>query len=263
MATGRETTTGGMGAAPPDVGPVAPTDVDPDSAPAEIHHHHRDVTGGWLRPAVFGVMDGLVSNLSLIAGVAGGGVAAHTVALTGVAGLIAGAVSMATGEYTSVSSQTELTRAEIAVERREIAQRPDAEMSELAELYISRGVEPALARKVVAQLSANPEQVWRIHAREELGVDPDDLPSPWTAAGSSFAAFAVGAIVPLLPYLLGASSFLASAILSVVGLFAAGALVSRFTSRGWLYSGGRQLLLGALAAAVTYGIGSAVGVGIG
>jgi VIT1/CCC1 family predicted Fe2+/Mn2+ transporter len=232
-------------------------------APAEIHHVHRDVTGGWLRPAVFGMMDGLVSNLSLIAGVAGGGVAHHTVALTGLAGLVAGAVSMATGEYTSVSSQTELTRAEIAIERREIAQSPAAEQAELAELYISRGVEPELAHKVVQQLSADPEQVWRIHAREELGVDPDDLPSPWTAAASSFAAFAIGAIVPLLPYLLGASSFLISAILSAGALFAAGALVSRFTSRSWLYSGLRQLALGALAAAVTYGIGHGIGVGIG
>ncbi len=237
------------------------TTESPDSA--EIHHDHRDVTGGALRPAVFGVMDGLVSNVSLIAGVAGGGVASHTVALTGLAGLIAGAVSMATGEYTSVSSQTELTRAEIAIEQKEIAQRPDAEKNELTELYISRGVEPELAHEVVEQLSRDPEQTWRIHAREELGVDPDDLPSPWMAAASSFAAFAVGAILPLLPYLLGASSFLVSAILSAVGLFVAGAVVARFTNRTWLYSGVRQLLLGAMAAAVTYGIGSAIGVGIG
>lgn len=233
------------------------------TTPAEVHHAHRDVTGGWLRPAVFGVMDGLVSNLSLIAGVAGGGVSTHTVVLTGVAGLIAGAVSMATGEYTSVSSQDELTRAEIAVERREIRHNPEAEQNELAELYVSRGVEPALARSFVAQLSRSPDQVWRTHVREELGVDPDDLPSPWLAAVSSFVAFALGAIVPLLPYLLGASSFLASAILSAVGLFGAGAFVSRFTSRGWLYSGTRQLVLGALAAAVTYGIGAAVGTSVG
>jgi VIT1/CCC1 family predicted Fe2+/Mn2+ transporter len=242
---------------------VTTADTFSDPGAAEVHHDHRDVTGGWLRPAVFGVMDGLVSNVSLIAGVSGGGASPHTIALTGLAGLIAGAVSMATGEYTSVSSQTELTRAEIAVEKREIAQRPDAERTELTELYISRGVEPELARRVVEQLSQDPEQTWRIHAREELGVDPDDLPSPWTAASSSFAAFAVGAILPLLPYLLGASALWASAILSAVGLFVAGALVSRFTSRGWLYSGLRQLALGALAAAVTYGIGRAVGVGLG
>lgn len=233
-----------------------------DTASAEVHHAHRDVTGGWLRPAVFGVMDGLVSNLSLIAGVAGGGVSAHTVVLTGVAGLIAGAVSMATGEYTSVSSQDELTRAEIAVERREIRHNPEAEQQELAELYESRGVDPELARSFVAQLSRSPDEVWRTHVREELGVNPDDLPSPWTAAASSFIAFSLGAIVPLLPYLLGASSFLASAILSAVALFTAGAFVSRFTNRGWLYSGARQLVLGALAAAVTYGIGAAVGTSV-
>lgn len=229
---------------------------------AEIHHQHRDVTGGWLRPAVFGVMDGLVSNVALVAGVAGGGAAPRTVALAGFAGLVAGAFSMATGEYTSVASQTELTRAEIAVEQAEIRRRPAAEMRELALLYEARGVEPDLARRVAEQLSRDPEQAWRIHAREELGVDPDDLPSPWTAAGSSFASFTVGALLPLLPYLLGATSLLASAVLAALGLFAAGALTARFTSRGWAYSGTRQLLLGAAAAAVTFAIGAAVGTGV-
>jgi VIT1/CCC1 family predicted Fe2+/Mn2+ transporter len=151
---------------------------------AEIHHQHRDVTGGWLRPAVFGVMDGLVSNLALIAGVAGGGGSTGTVALAGFAGLVAGAFSMAAGEYTSVASQTELTRAEIAIEQTEIRRRPEAERDELAELYELRGLAPELARQVAEQLSRDPEQAWRIHAREELGVDPDDLPSPWLAAGS-------------------------------------------------------------------------------
>jgi VIT1/CCC1 family predicted Fe2+/Mn2+ transporter len=229
---------------------------------AEIHHQHRDVTGGWLRPAVFGVMDGLVSNFALIAGVAGGGAGRSTVALAGFAGLVAGAVSMATGEYTSVASQAELTRAEIAVERAEISKRPQAEMVELAQLYEARGLEPALARQVAEQLSRNPEQVWRIHAREELGVDPDDLPSPWTAAISSFISFTLGAFLPVLPYLLGASSLLAASLLAGVGLFSAGALTARFTSRSWLYSGARQLVLGAVAAAVTFGIGAAVGTGL-
>ena len=230
---------------------------------AEIHHRHRDVTGGWLRPAVFGVMDGLVSNFALVAGVAGGGAPAGTVALAGFAGLVAGAISMATGEYTSVASQTELTRAEITVEQTEIRRRPQAEREELAELYEARGVEPELARRVAEQLSRDPEQAWRIHAREELGVDPDDLPSPWTAAASSFASFTVGALLPLLPYLLGATSLAASAVLAAMGLFAAGALVARFTNRGWLYSGTRQLLLGALAAVITFGIGAAVGTRLG
>jgi VIT1/CCC1 family predicted Fe2+/Mn2+ transporter len=221
------------------------------------------VTGGWLRPAVFGVMDGLVSNFALIAGVAGSGADHSAVALAGFAGLVAGAVSMATGEYTSVASQSELTRAEIAVERSEIRRYPQAEMRELAGLYESRGVDPELARQVAEQLSRNPDEVWRVHAREELGVDPDDLPSPWTAAISSFVSFTVGAFLPLLPYLLGATSLLAASILAGAGLFSAGAITSRFTNRGLLYSGTRQLLLGAVAAAVTFGIGAAVGTGLG
>jgi vacuolar iron transporter family protein len=231
-------------------------------SPAEIHHQHRDVTGGWLRPAVFGVMDGLVSNVALIAGVAGGGAGPRTVVLAGLAGLVAGAFSMAAGEYTSVASQAELTRAEIAVEQTEIRRRPAAEQAELAELYERRGLEPELAQRVAEQLSRDPDQVWRIHAREELGVDPDDLPSPWTAAGSSLASFTTGALLPLLPYLLGATSLTAAAVLAGVGLFAAGALTSRFTSRGWLYAGTRQLLLGASAAAATYAVGAAVGISV-
>ena len=232
------------------------------SSRGEMHHTHRDVTGGWLRPAVFGVMDGLVSNTALIAGVAGGGVSSSTVVLTGLAGLVAGALSMGTGEYTSVASQRELAHAEIEVEKREIARVPAAEEAELAALYRSRGVDDATAREVARQLSADPEQAWRVHAREELGIDPDDLPSPWTAAGSSFLAFSIGALVPVLPYLLGLSSLPVAVALALVALFASGALVSRFTARGALYSGTRQLLLGAAAAAATYAIGTAVGAAV-
>ena len=228
----------------------------------EHHHDHRDVTGGWLRPAVFGITDGLVSNTALIAGVAGGGAPAGTVLLTGLAGLAAGAFSMATGEYTSVASQRELTRAEIEIEKAEIARVPEAEQAELAAIYRSRGVEAGLATEVARQLSVDPEQAWRIHAREELGVDPDDLPSPWVAAGSSFVAFAVGAVVPLLPYLLGLTTLLLPVLLGGAALFAAGALVSRFTDRSLLYSGLRQLLLGGAAAGITYLVGSAVGAGV-
>ncbi len=237
--------------------------VGPGSADAEIHHSHRDVSGGWLRPAVFGAMDGLVSNFALISGVAGAGAAQRVVTLTGLAGLVAGAFSMATGEYTSVASQTEVTQAEIAVEKAELRRRPEAEQAELAGVYMARGVEPKLAREVARQLSRDPETAWRIHAREELGVDPDALPSAWVAAGSSFAAFAVGAFLPLLPYLLGASSLLASLVISAVALFSCGAVVSRFTGRSWTYSGARQLLLGGVAAAVTFGVGSLIGVGAG
>ena len=224
--------------------------------------HHRDVTGGWLRPAVFGVMDGLVSNTALIAGVAGGGAAPRTVALAGLAGLVAGAFSMATGEYVSVASQAELTRAEIEVEKSELRRVPQEEQAELAALYRSRGVDAATAAEVARQLSADPEQAWRIHAREELGVDPDDLPSPWVAAGSSLCAFTAGALVPLLPYVLGVDTLLLPVVLALLALFLAGALVSRFTDRGALYSGGRQLLLGGAAAGLTYAVGAAVGAGV-
>jgi VIT1/CCC1 family predicted Fe2+/Mn2+ transporter len=226
---------------------------------AELHHHHRDVTGGWLRPAVFGVMDGLVSNAALIAGVVGGGAAGHVVAITGLAGLVAGAFSMATGEYTSVRSQGELTEAEIAVERREIARSPEAEERELALLYQSRGVSPDLAEKVAHELHQNDEVAWRIHAREELGLDPDDLPSPWTAAGSSFLAFAIGALIPVLPFLFGVESVTAAVALTAVALFATGALVAKLTTRSAWYGGARQLLLGAAAAAVTFGVGHLFG----
>lgn len=222
--------------------------------------HHRDVTGGWLRPAVFGVTDGLVSNGALIMGVAGSGASSHAVILAGLSGLAAGAFSMATGEYVSVASQQELTLAEIELEKLELRRMPKAEEAELAKLYIDRGVEPELAREVSRQLSANPEEAWRVHVREELGVDPDDLPSPWTAAGSSFGSFVVGALLPLLPYLLGATTLALTVLITGIGLFIAGASVSRFTSRTWWYAGLRQLLLGGAAAAVTYAIGSAVGV---
>ena len=236
----------------------------PDDTRPEIHHHHRNVSGGWLRPAVFGAMDGLVSNASLIAGVAGGSASQHTVLLTGLAGLFAGAFSMAAGEYTSVASQSELVAAEIEVERRELDRRPHAEQHELALLYESRGVAPDLAREVARQLSSDPEQAWRIHAREELGVDPDELPQPLVAAGSSFASFALGALLPLLPYAIGGGHLLAIAFaISAVALFALGVMVARFTRRSPWFSGARQLAFGVAAAAVTYAIGSAVGTGVG
>ena len=139
---------------------------------------------------------------------------------------------------------------------------PEAEEAELAGIYRSRGVDPQTAAEVARQLSLDPEQAWRVHAREELGVDPDDLPSPWLAAGSSFAAFTVGALVPVLPYLLGLGTLLVPVLLALVALFVAGAFVSRFTDRGALYSGGRQLLLGGAAAGVTYVVGSVVGTGV-
>ncbi len=226
---------------------------------AEIHHTHRDVTGGWLRPSVFGAMDGLVSNSALIAGLAGGAASHATIVLAGLAGLAAGAFSMAAGEYTSVASQSELALAEIALERDELKHRPEAEEAELAALYASRGIEESLAREVARQLSRDPEQALIVHTREELGIAADSLPSPLLAAGWSFCAFAVGAFLPLLPYLAGARSFAPALVVTAVALFLAGALVSRVTARSWWYTGLRQLFLGGVAGAVTYAIGAAVG----
>ncbi|TDV49970.1 VIT1/CCC1 transporter family protein [Actinophytocola oryzae] len=233
-----------------------------ETSPPEMHHAHRDVTGGWLRPATFGVMDGLVSNLALVAGVVGGGAGGHTVVVTGLAGLVAGACSMATGEFTSVSSQNELTQKEIAVERRELEVHPQEELAELTRTFEARGVRPELAAKVARDLSADDEVVWRVHVREELGVDPDDLPSPRVAAGSSFVAFAVGALIPLLPFLLGAASVLPALAVGAIALVGTGALTARLTSRPLWYGGSRQLVLGGLSAAVTYGVGLLVGVGL-
>ncbi|WP_327413454.1 VIT1/CCC1 transporter family protein [Streptomyces sp. NBC_01233] len=227
------------------------------------NHTHRDVNGGWLRPAVFGAMDGLVSNLALMTGVAGGAVAPQTVVITGLAGLAAGAFSMAAGEYTSVASQRELVLAELDVERQQLRKHPADEMEELAELYVSRGVEPMLAREVAMQLSRDPEQALEIHAREELGIDPDDLPSPIVAAVSSFGSFALGALLPVLPYLLGATALWPAVLLALAGLFACGAVVSRVTARSWWYSGVRQLVLGGAAAGVTYILGTWIGGAIG
>jgi vacuolar iron transporter family protein len=230
---------------------------------AEMHGHHRDVTGGSLRAAVFGAMDGLVSNFALIAGVLGAGATPRIVVVTGLAGLAAGAGSMAAGEYVSVASQAELTAAEIAAEQAELARNPAGEEHELAMLYVARGLDEPLARDVARQLSRNPEVAWRIHVREELGVDPDDLPSPWVAASSSFAAFSVGALIPVLPFLFGLTSILVTLLVSGAGLFLAGAIVAQLTTRPTWFGGLRQLVLGGLAAGATFLIGGLVGATLG
>jgi VIT1/CCC1 family predicted Fe2+/Mn2+ transporter len=226
------------------------------------NHTHRDVNGGWLRPAVFGAMDGLVSNLALMTGVAGGSVSQQTIVLTGLAGLAAGAFSMAAGEYTSVASQRELVEAELDVERRELRKHPADEERELAALYESRGVEPELAREVARQLSHDPDQALEIHAREELGIDPGDLPSPAVAAVSSFGSFALGALLPVLPYLLGVTALWPAVLPALAGLFLCGAVVARVTARSWWFSGLRQLALGGAAAGVTYALGALFGAAV-
>jgi VIT1/CCC1 family predicted Fe2+/Mn2+ transporter len=230
--------------------------------PPEIHHEHPDVTGGWLRPAVFGAMDGLVSNLALVAGVAGGTrdhVGSSAVVLAGLAGLAAGAFSMAAGEYTSVASQSEAAQREIDKERREIIRNPAGETAELAEMYVEKGLEPELAAEVARQIHVDVNNAVSVHAREELGVDPEDLPSPMLAAVSSFLSFAVGALLPVLPFLLGADTLVPGLVVTLVALFACGAVVTQVTSRSWWYGGSRQMFLGAAAAGLTYAFGSLVG----
>ncbi len=212
-----------------------------------------------MRPAVFGAMDGLVSNVSLIAGIGGSGAKPHTIILTGMAGLVAGAFSMATGEYTSVKSQNESIGAEVEVEALELERHPEAEVAELAESYEQRGVDPDTAIRVARQLSADPEQALRTHSQIELGVNPSRLPNPWTAAASSLAFFAIGAILPLLTYLAGVTSLAPALAVAAVSLFVAGAVTARFTNRSVWFSGLRQLALGALAAAVTYWVGHLIG----
>jgi VIT1/CCC1 family predicted Fe2+/Mn2+ transporter len=222
-------------------------------------HQHRDVSGGWLRPAVFGAMDGLVTNVSLIAGVGGGGGTHNVIVLTGLAGLAAGACSMATGEFVSVSSQNELVAAEVSKERTELENHPEAEQRELAEVFRRRGVDADTADRVARQVSEHPEEALRVHVREELGVDHHELPSPVTAAGASLATFAVGALIPLLPYLLGFSSLPAVLILAAAAAFGGGGAVSLITDRPFLHGALRQLVLAAAAAGLTYGIGHLVG----
>jgi len=236
--------------------------VAEESTPAAQNEasHHADVTGGWLRAAVFGAMDGLVTNIALIAGVGGGGAAPHAVVLTGAAGLVAGAISMGLGEYTSVRAQNEQIAAEVDKERRELERHPEAEADELAEIWIARGLPADLARQVARTLAENPAEAVRVHAQEELGIDPDESPNPWVAASSSFVCFAGGALVPLLPYLFGSTSLWLALAAGAMGLFVAGALIARFTGRRWWLSGLRQLLLGVAAAAATYGIGHLIGV---
>ncbi len=239
--------------------------IETEASLHEAHrdnHTHRDVNGGWLRPAVFGAMDGLVSNLALMTGVAGGSTGQQAVVVAGLAGLAAGAFSMAAGEYTSVASQRELVEAELDVERRELRKHPADEERELAALYETRGVEPELAREVARQLSRDPEQALEIHAREELGIDPGDLPSPTVAAVSSFGSFALGALLPVLPYLLGATALWPAVLLALAGLFGCGAVVAKVTARTWWFSGLRQLALGGAAAGVTYALGSLFGAAV-
>ena len=222
-------------------------------------HRHRDVSGGWLRPTVFGAVDGLVTNASLISGLGGGGVSAHTVVLTGVASLVAGAFSMGTGEFISVTNQNELVAAEVKLEEQMLRRFPAAEEEELAGYFRDYGADPETAARMAAAVSADPDTALQVHTRQELGVDPQDLPSPLLAGVSSLLAFSTGAVVPLLPYLLGASVLWITLALTAAALTAGGMVVGRLTGRPVLRTGLRQLAFGALAIGVTYLVGHLIG----
>jgi len=231
-----------------------------------IERSHRGLGGvGNLRAGVFGVNDGLVSNASLIFGVAGANSSASAVLLAGVAGLAAGAFAMAAGEYVSVRSQRELFEYQIGLERDELQEYPEAEAQELALIYGAKGMPVREANRLARKLVSDPERALDTLAREELGLNPAELGSPWGAAISSFLSFTLGAAIPLLPFVLGAGAHAlpVAAALTAVALFAVGATLSLFTGRGALMSGARMLLLGGLAAAVTFGVGHVAGVAVG
>ena len=226
---------------------------------------HRVDTGGSLRAAIFGISDGLLSNLSLVIGVAGANPDGSFIVLAGVAGLLAGAFSMGAGEYVSVMSQRELFERQIALEKEELEEDPEEERRELALIYRAKGLPQEEAEALSARILADSTVALETLAREELGLNPEGLGSPWGAALSSFFAFAAGAILPVIPWFFGSSGahFAASVILGGLGMFAVGAAVSLFTGRNFIYAGMRQLLIGVAAAAITFTIGKIIGVNTG
>jgi len=238
----------------------------PPTAGSRIEHRHRGLGGGGnLRAAVFGVNDGLVSNASLILGIAGAASDPHVVLLAGVAGMAAGAFAMAAGEYVSVRSQRELFEYQIGLERDELQEYPEAEAQELALIYVAKGVPPKEARQLADKLVSDPEHALDTLAREELGLNPEDLGSPWGAAISSFLSFAAGALLPLSPFMLapGPRALPIAIGVTAVALFGIGALLSLFTGRTAWRSGARMLLLGGLAGAITFAIGRLAGIAVG
>lgn len=233
----------------------------PARAGAPESFHRRLERGGGLRAAIFGVNDGLVSNTCLLLGLIGAGLERRVLVLTGIAGLIAGAASMAAGEYVSMRSQREMFEYQIALEREELELYPDEEAAELALIYTARGMDPQAARQLADDTIAQPEQALDALAREELGLDPDALGSPWRAAWASFTAFGIGALLPVLPYFFDQGHAALAAMLALAGsaLAAAGLTTSLFTGRSALYSAVRMLLIGSGAGAVTFVIGRLIG----
>ncbi len=257
-------------AADPDAGTLADEEREHRAVLAQLdvagrlregeHGFASAAAANTFRAALFGLNDGLVSNLSLIAGVAGAAVESDAVLIAGIAGWLAGAFSMAVGEYVSVRSQTELFENQIAKERLELELDPEEERGELIRIYERKGVSAEVARGVVDELMQNPQTALDTLVREELGLNPDDLGEPWTAAIGSFFTFSLGAIVPVLPFIFGSgyTALIIAVIAGTVMLGLAGTLTSLLTGRHPLYAGGRMMLLGLLATAVTFGIGSVI-----
>lgn len=227
-------------------------------------HRHRDVQGGEARAAVFGVSDGLVSNVALILGIAGASTDGSLVRLAGVSGLLAGAISMAAGEWVSVRAQNELIERELEIERRSLAENPQAEKRELAAIYRDRGLKAETAADLAEEIMADPEVALDVHAREELGVNPEGVGRPFMVATASFWAFAFGAFVPLAPWLVseGAGAVIASVILGVVAATIVGVAIAVFTERSKVRTASRQVLVAAGACGGTYVIGSLLGVSV-
>lgn len=230
-----------------------------------LHGGHRQVSGGLARAAVFGINDGLVSNVSLILGFAGSGVDSSIVRLAGLAGAIAGAISMAAGEWISVSAQNELIEREVAVERRELRHNTVAETSELAAMYEEHGISPDTARAAAEDVMAQPDIALRVHSREEMGIDPADLPSAFQAAAISLLCFTFGAMLPVIPWFTGATGFAPAAVSVMIGVVTAGivgAAIGRYAERSIVKSVIRQIAIVLVACAVTYTIGELVGVNV-
>jgi VIT1/CCC1 family predicted Fe2+/Mn2+ transporter len=235
------------------------------AAVAQIEGRHRSAGGNALRAAVLGASDGLLSNFNLVMGVAGAGMSGGSILLTGFAGLLAGAISMALGEWISVQSSRELYQAQLSSERDEIATAPEEEIEEMVLIYQARGLVESEARMLATRIMADPEIALETLARDELGIDQRELGgSAWEAAFTSFFLFAAGAILPVIPYLFfsGTAAFIASASLSAAGLFLIGTAITLFTGRSVVYSGTRQVLFGLAAASVTFSIGRLIGVTI-
>jgi VIT1/CCC1 family predicted Fe2+/Mn2+ transporter len=231
------------------------------SNPHDYDHTHSSSAGsGWLRASVFGAMDGLVSNIGLITGIAAAGAGPGIVVLTGISGLISGAISMALGEYTSVRTQNEQLAVEVQTERDALRRNPKGEQAELAVMFADLGMDEETARTAASQVHSDHEQALRVHLAHELGLTPDDRPSPVVAAFSSFIAFSVGAIIPVLPFLFGFGTLWWGLAFGAVGLLIAGFLAARFTDRNPFAGAGRQLLFGGIAVVATYAIGRLLGV---